>query len=176
MTNVNDLTTAGDLYARAFIEISTLAVQQHMMTPDEFVDMCTDGRIEKWLARDDEGDLIGMGVQTTYLDAWPLISTAFFERKWPELYAERKIWYVGFVCTRQDPPAPVATFAQIITAMSTPTRAADGISVMDYCTMNVMRGLPRGALNILKRSREGTRMSTIDQQSFVAYDFGENGI
>jgi hypothetical protein len=165
----------GDLYIDAFAEIHTLAVQRHMMTGEEFVALCTDDRIEKWLARGDEGDLIGMGVQTADLDAWPLVSPAYFERKWPKLYADRTIWYVGFVCTRQDPPAPIATFAEIITAMSEPTRAAGGISVMDYCTVNVARGLPKGALRILRRSLAGTQMEAIDQQTFVAYDFGENG-
>lgn len=176
MASLIQISAAGSLYVDAFLEISALAVQQHMVTPDQFLDMCEDDRIEKWFARDDEGDLIGLGVQTTDLDAWPLISPAYFERKWPKLYAERKIWYVGFVCTRQDPPAPVSTFAEIITAMSEAARAADGISVMDYCTANIMRGLPKGALRILKRSRDETRMQCIDQQSFVAYDFGENGI
>jgi hypothetical protein len=165
----------GDIYADSFLGISALAVQQHMMPAKEFIDMCTDDRIEKWLVRDVNGDLIGMGVQTTDLDAWPLISPAYFERKWPKLYADRTIWYVGFVCTRQDPPAPIATFAEIITAMSEPTRAAGGISVMDYCTVNVARGLPKGALRILRRSLAGTQMEAIDQQTFVAYDFGENG-
>lgn len=164
-----------DLYRTAFTEINALAAQRHMVTKREFNGVWTNDRIEKWLARDDEGDLIGMGVQTTDLDAWPLVSPAYFERKWPKLYADRTIWYVGFVCTRQDPPAPIATFAEIITAMSEPTRAAGGISVMDYCTVNVSRGLPKGALRILRRSLADTQMEAIDQQTFVAYDFGENG-
>lgn len=170
-----DAYAAWKLYESAFAEINALAAQRHMMTSDEFVDMWADKRVEKWLAPDDEGGLIGMGVQTTDLDAWPLISPAYFERKWPKLYADRKLWYVGFVCTRQDPPAPIATFAEIITAMSEPTRAAGGISVMDYCTVNVARCLPKGALRILRRSLPSTQMEAIDQQTFVAYDFGENG-
>jgi hypothetical protein len=166
---------AWNLCRRSFAEINALAVQRHALTPDEFMIEWNNDRIEKWFARDDDGDVVGMGVQTTDLDAWPLISPVYFERKWPKLYAERKIWYVGFVCTRQDPPAPISTFAEIITAMSEPTRQAGGISVMDYCTVNVGRGLPKGALRILKRSREETTMEAIDQQTFVAYDFGENG-
>lgn len=164
-----------DMYDQAFAEINTLAVQRHMMTESEQDAMMIDDRIEKWIARGDDGEPIGFGVQTTDLDAWPLISPAYFERKWPKLYAERKIWYVGFVCTRQDPPAPVSTFASIITAMSEPTRAAGGVSVMDYCTVNVARGLPKGALRILRRARTETTMEAIDQQTFVAYDFGGNG-
>jgi hypothetical protein len=158
-------------YSAAFEEVNALAVQRHLVTYDEFVDLWHDARIEKWTARDDDGALIGLGVQTADLDAWPLISPAYFERRWPDLYAERKIWYVGFVCTRQQPAAPIDTFAHIIRAMSAETRAAGGISVMDYCTANINRGLPKGAGRILARAGE-VWFDRIDEQAFYAYDFG----
>jgi hypothetical protein len=164
-----------DLYRSAFAEVNALAVQRHLMTYDEFDAMTTDPRVQKWIVLSDAGaapgEVIGLGVQTADLDAWPLISPAYFERRWSDLYAERKIWYVGFVCTRQEPAAPIDTFAHIIRAMSAETRAAGGISVMDYCTANVNRGLPRGAGRIL--AREGAvDYASIDSQVFYAYDFG----
>lgn len=163
------------LYRDAFADIDSLAVQRHLMTPAEFDGAWEDPNVQKWLATDDDGALIGLGVQTTDLAAWPLISPAYFRRRWPELYDARKIWYVGFVCTRQDPPAPIDTFGGIIRAMSAETRAAGGISVMDFCTANVERGLPKGSQNILNRAGR-IAMQEIDAQAFYAYDFGDNGV
>jgi hypothetical protein len=162
---------AWDLYRSAFAEVNALAVQRHLMNVTEFWGVWSDRDVQKWLATDDEGALIGLGVQTTDLNAWPLISPAYFERRWPDLYAERKIWYVGFVCTRQQPAAPIDTFAQIIRAMSAETRAVGGISVMDFCTANVDRGLPGAAGRLLARTGE-VEMDSIDAQTFYAYDFG----
>jgi hypothetical protein len=158
------------LYQDAFAEINVLAAQRHMMTEGEFMDAWFDKRVQKWISVDDHNELIGLGVQTTDLTSWPLISPAYFALKWPELYTAHKIWYVGFVCTRQDPPAPIDTFGAVIRAMSAETRAAGGISVMDYCTANVNRGLPKGALRLLSRAGE-VEMEPIDAQTFYAYDF-----
>jgi hypothetical protein len=168
---LGQLHEASFLYADAFHEISALAVQQHMMGAGEFIVLCADTRIEKWIARDPQGTMIGLGVQTTDLYAWPLISPAYFERRWPKLYAEHKIWYVGFVCTRQDPPAPVDTFGRLIRAMSAPTRAVGGISAMDFCAANTNRDLPRIAERLLS-SAGPLDMSVLDKQSFYAFDFG----
>jgi hypothetical protein len=168
-------TAAWDLYRTAFAEVNTLAAQSHLMTATEFWGVWDDENVQKWLATDDDGALIGLGVQTDDLNAWPLISPAYFERKWPQLYLERRIWYVGFVCTRQEPAAPIDTFAQIIRAMSAETRAAGGVSVMDYCTANVERGLPKAAGRLLGRAGK-VKMQAIDSQAFYAYDFGNNGI
>lgn len=166
---------AAHLYRGAFEEINALAVQRHMMTPAEFGDMWLDERIQKWTAIDDRGALVGLGIQTNDLAAWPLISIEFFERRWPKLYADQAIWYVGFVCTRQEPAAPVETFGELIRAMSAETRAAGGISVMDFCTANTNRGLVRAAKGILRRSGP-VEAETIDRQIFVAYDFGNNDL
>jgi len=173
--SVTDTGELWNMYESAFVEVNALAAQRHLMTGDEFASVMQDDRIEKWTARDDSGQPIGFGVQTTDLESWPLISPAYFRRRWPLLYDEHRIWYVGFVCTRQRPAAPLDTFPQIIIAMSERTRKAGGISVMDYCGVNVERGLPAGALRILQRARGTTAMQTVDAQHFHAYDFGNNG-
>ncbi|MGI8334838.1 hypothetical protein ACRYCC_33210 [Actinomadura scrupuli] len=155
------------LYQGAFEEINKHAVQRHMMTYEEFADAMEDTRIGKWLARDDDGGLVGMGIMTNDLTAWPLISPDYFEYHWPKEYLERKIWYIGFVCTRK-PTAPSSTFPALISEMYMPTVEADGIAVMDFAAANVARRLPEASSKILNRVVPTTGVN-IDTQHFWTF-------
>lgn len=169
---LRDLEAAWILYEHTFAPLAAIAVQRHVMTFKEFAEVMADPRLGKWVVTDDDsGDMVAMGVQTTELDAWPLISPAYFQAKWPGLYAASRIWYVGFVCVRH-PEAPPMTFARLITAMSAPTRAVGGISVMDFCNYNVDDlHIDRAAGMALRRADPGARGEEIDAQRFYAFHF-----
>jgi hypothetical protein len=158
------------MYREAFTDVSKLAAQQHMMTPIEFAKVAMDPAITKYVALDSERTIIGLGVMTDDLSAWPLVSPEFFANRWPAQYEERRIFYVGFVCTR--PGAPLSTFRDILAAMTEVIIAHRGIAIMDWCAHNVEeRKLASAVTRMLGRMHEGTVGQEIDRQSFWAYRF-----
>jgi hypothetical protein len=126
------------MYEATFAEIDGLAVQRHLMTSTEFHAVMIDSDVRKHLAYDGDRPrdrLVGQSVITNNLDAWPLISPRYFARRWPDLYAEKRIFYIGYVGTVKD--APAHTFRALISDMSREVFAADGMCVMDFCAHNV---------------------------------------
>ncbi|HEY2672978.1 MAG TPA: hypothetical protein VGJ07_21795 [Rugosimonospora sp.] len=157
------------LYYEAFRELNALAVQRHLMYRSEFDEVMLDRRVQKYLCLDDDAALCGLSTYSNDLDAVPLISPQYFERRWPRHYAERRIWYVGFVAVRAD--APLTTFTQLITAMHE-TSTRDAITALDVCARtDAVRHLPRSVRVLLHRISGNVRMERLDEQSYWLYEF-----
>ncbi|WP_213450371.1 hypothetical protein [Rhizomonospora bruguierae] len=162
---------AWELYHEAFRELNALAVQRHLMYRDEFDQVMLDARVRKYLCLGDDGSLCGLSTYTNHLEAVPLISPAYFARRWPEHYARRRIWYVVFVAVRQG--APVTAFPELIGAMHQ-TSTRDSITALDVCARtDEVRHLPRSVRALLRRISGPVRMERLDQQSYWLYDFPE---
>ena len=160
------------MYRQAFTDIDGLALQRHLMTRDEFGHAMSDDRVTKHLAHRGE-EWVGQAVITNQLDAWPLISPRYFQRRWPDHYQQRRIYYVGYVCTTPD--APITTFRDLIADMGQQVFDCDGIAVMDFCTANVLRNLPRATTHILTRLDERATPEHLDSQEFWAWRFDGPG-
>jgi len=161
---------AWTLYRDAFEELNALAVQRHLMYRDEFVKVMLDRRVQKYLALADDGSLCGLSTYTNDLHAVPLISPPYFERHWPEHYAQGRIWYVGFVAVKSD--APVTTFPELIEAMHRTSAVHNGITALDICgRTNEARHLPRAVRTLLHRLSGNVRMQRLDEQSYWLYEF-----
>jgi len=159
------------LYQDAFDELNTLAVQRHMMFPSEFDEVMRDSRVSKYLALTDEGHLCGIATYTNDLDAVPLIAPQYFERHWPEHYASRKIWYIGFVAVSPEHQGREA-FAQLVEQMYLVAATQNGLVGLDICSYNDdVRHMSRIFRLMISRVTENMRFSRIDQQSFWLYEF-----
>lgn len=151
----DQLTTAWDFYHERFAKVDEDTPQRHLMTYAEFVDMCMGPdatKVEKWRVLDDEDRLIGLAVYTNDLEAWPLVSWRYFQKRWPVHYAERRIWYCGFVAVADD--APMRTFATLIEQMYDHANGSRGLIAIDYATIRT--GLALGVekrLTALARNR-----------------------
>lgn len=166
-------------YRTAFEPINALAAQRHLMTYNEFETVMTDARVRKHFATVGGhlvadgtvigGQVVGMSVITNDLWAWPLISPAYFARRWPTHYRQNRIFYVGFVLAL--PNAPITTFRDLIADMAQPVFACQGIAVMDFCTANVDRKVPAATDRILHRLHPDTNGDRVDAQEFWAWRF-----
>jgi hypothetical protein len=164
---------AWELYHEAFKELNALAVQRHLMYRTEFDEVMLDSRVQKYLCLNDDGTLCGLSTYTNHLEAVPLISPQYFERRWPQHYAERRIWYVGFVAVQAG--APVTTFASLIGAMHE-TSTRDAITALDVCARtDEIRHLPRAVRVLLRRLSGNVRMERLDEQSYWLYEFPVTG-
>jgi hypothetical protein len=163
--------TAWELYSTAFREINALAVQRHLMYRSEFMEVMNDQRIQKYLCLDESGNLCGLSTYTNDLSSWPLISPEYFERRWPELYAQRKIWYCGFVAVL---PAGRNnnSFAELVEAMYLVAATQNGIIGLDFCQHNDdMRKMSRVVRLMLHRFSGDVQAERMDQQSYWLYQF-----
>lgn len=165
-----ELDDAWKLYEAAFQDLNTLTVQRHLMTRTEFDEVCWDIRVQKWLALDDSGQLCGLATYTNVLESMPLISPAYFQRRWPELFALSRVWYCGFVAV--DKIARSASpFVEMITGMYRVAERDGGVIGLDLCRYNdEVRHLGRVIRLSLHRISDGqVRAEVADQQNFMIY-------
>lgn len=159
------------LYDDAFQELNGLAVQRHLMYRDEFDSVMRDTRVEKYLCLDDTGTLCGMSTFTNHLDAVPLISPRYFQRRWPQHYAERRIWYVGFVAVHRD-GRTVNAFLELVEAMQLVVALRNGVVGLDVCRYNdEARNLSRAVGLLVRRITPEVRVERADEQSYWLYEF-----
>lgn len=171
---INDdelIETAWKMYEESFRDLNALAVQRHLMFRHEFEDVMRDGRVQKYLSLDDTGTLCGLSTYTNDLDAMPLISPQYFERRWPELYAQHKIWYCGFVAVLPSGRA-ISSFSDLVEAMYLFAAAQNGIIGLDFCQHNDdRRKMGRVIRLMLQRFSGKCEAEMMDAQQFWIYQF-----
>jgi hypothetical protein len=167
----SQLEEAWTLYYTAFRELNAFAVQRHLMYRSEFDEVMGDQRVQKYLCFDNDDVLCGLSTYTNDLDAVPLISPEYFARRWPELYAEHRIWYCGFVAIHPDSRNPSA-FYELVEAMYRLAATQNGIISLDMCRFNdESRRLSRVIPLMLHRLSGEVRTERMDDQSYWLYEF-----
>lgn len=156
-------------YVSIFREVDSLAINRHLMTYNEFSAVMQDQRIVKFFAYDG-GILQGMSVVTNELEAWSLISPAYFKRRYPDQYGAMQVWYIGYVGALRK--ASPATFGALLAAMY--EHVKDGISFMDFCSYNVdERNLASLSHLMMKRIDKTICTEKVDAQEFWMMSFPE---
>jgi GNAT superfamily N-acetyltransferase len=83
-------------YERGFAELRTKAAARMVMHCHEFEQQMRDPRILKYVARH-HGDPVGLATLATDLRAVDWISPEFYAARFPERYAEGRIYYLGWL-------------------------------------------------------------------------------
>lgn len=160
------------LYEVAFEELRTAAVQRHLMWRSEFDEVLADERVTKYVAVDETagGRCCALATATTDLAAMPLISPDYFAHRWPRLYLDRHIWYVGFVAIAPElQRGPL--FGQIVGDVARAAAAVGGVAAMDVSRQVSESRLPQTLARYFTRLAPGTRGVRLDEQSYWAYEF-----
>lgn len=152
-------------YRDAFNGLAATAVQRHVMHLGEWEDVMQDPRIWKFVATDD-GEFVGLSTITNDLEAWPLISPDYFRANYPAESARQDVWYIGFAFAVANRRAVLPYLLGAMYPLS-----HKGVSIMDFCTENVDRGLPEYTRGILEKVNPDVGMHLIDAQEFWAIDF-----
>jgi len=172
---VNDeelLQSLWELYSDAFRDLNSMAVQRHLMYRNEFDEVMRDQRVQKYLCLDDDGTLFGLSTYTNDLDAVPLIAPEYFERHWPDHYAARKIWYIGFVAVDPQVQGRRHAFAELVEEMYLVAATQNGLVGLDVCKYNDdVRNMTRIFRMMVSRLSDNMRFERIDQQSYWLYEF-----
>jgi len=163
---------AWGLYIDVFADLAAAAVQRHVMYHGEFVEVMGDKRVDKYLAHDDGGKLVGLATFTNDLDAVPLISPAYFQRHWPDLYAQGRIWYIGFVAVSRTGRAMNALAGLVEAMYAAVTSSGGGLVGLDVCRYNSeVRHVAQGVGWLVRRLDAGVRVERADEQSYWLYEF-----
>ena len=162
---------AWQLYYAAFSELNTMAVQRHLMYRHEFDEVMNDARVQKYLCVDDAGTLCGLSTYTNDLDAVPLIAPQYFERHWPEHYAGKRIWYIGFVAVHPKAQGR-HMFKQLVEQLYVTAATQNGLVGIDICSYNdEVLHFSHIFRSMVERLTANMRFQRIDQQSYWLYDF-----
>jgi hypothetical protein len=157
------------LYCDAFDELRASAVQRHLMHRHEFDEVMADERVVKVVGLGGElAAVVALATYTNELEAMPLISPEYFERRWPDLYATRRIWYLGFFAIHPE-HRRTGVFEAVIEDMWRVVQAGHGIAALDICRRNEKLGLPQAIEQTLVSLSPGTTASRVDEQAFWVY-------
>jgi len=159
------------LYTEVFDDLRFRAVRRQVMYRPEFDSVMTDRRVSKCLAQDDGGGLRGLSTFTNDLAAVPLISPEYFERRWPDRFAARRIWYCGFVAVRPGTENS-GVFAALVEAMYRAAAPQDGIIGLDLCRHDdQVSKVSRAVRLMLHRLSGDVRAQRADEQAYWLYEF-----
>lgn len=163
-----------DLYESAFQDLRSQAVQRHLMNDAEFKELMLDARVTKYVVRDPAtGRPAALATLTNDLAAVPLVSPEYFARHWPELYAQGRVWYVGFVAVEPEYQGSPA-MGHLIERLCADVSAAEGMFVLDICEHRSRRLLAAGIERIAGQHLPGLRRTRLDAQVFWGYEFPDS--
>jgi hypothetical protein len=157
-------------YRDAFDELRTRAVMRHVLYRHEFEAQMLDKRVDKYVVMDG-ATVVGLAAVTDDLEAVPGISPDYFAHRWPDHYAERRIFYVEFIAARPGRRG-VGVYVRLVRSMLERITAADGIAVADICSHNETQyGLPDMLGLAARRVTGAVRQERLDTQSYWLYEF-----
>ncbi|MFG2042101.1 hypothetical protein [Dactylosporangium sp. NPDC048998] len=120
---------------------------------------------------DDDGTIGGLSIYTNDLDAVPLIAPPYFARRWPQHYAERRIWYCGFVATSPTPGRPPRS-ASSSPRCTSPRRRRTVSSRWTSAAAPTRCGTwPHVVRLMLHRLSGDVKAQRIDEQQYWLYEF-----
>ena len=163
---------AWQLYREAFEDLRYAAVQRHLMHRAEFDEVMSDDRVEKYVAFADDGALAALSSLTNDLDAMPLISPDYFAHRWPSYYAQRRIWYLGFIAIATTQRRS-GVFETMIEKMWRVVRANAGVAALDLCARNETRQLDAAITRTLTALTPEVVPLRLDTQAFWAWELPE---
>ncbi len=162
------------LYETAFAPLRTLAVARQVLHPAEFRDELTDPRIQKHVARTDEGKPVGLTTLTRHLETVPWISPEYFATRFPQHAERNAIYYAGF--TLVDPSARQGAAFHVMIESVVRILAVERAAVgWDICAYNNSRFSFADALRTAVGEQANVEIAVEDSQTYYAARFIEGG-
>jgi hypothetical protein len=154
------------LYEDAFAPLARAAVQRQTLFREEFYEAMTDERIFKFVLWDDD-EPVGMAWVATDLAAVPWVSPDYFAHRFPEHFAEGRIYYFGDLLMAPSHQRD-GSLNRLTDELTTFVLRNDGMIAFDCAGVNeqVVPGLCRAALD---RQGAHVRAEELDAQHYFAF-------
>jgi hypothetical protein len=157
------------VYVAAFGPLRTNAAARHLLTADEFADEMTDERIEKYVARGEDGEPVALTTLTTDFTAVPWISPDYYAARYPDHFARGALFYLGYTLVHPEHERR-GVFARIAARIVRRLSEARAVCAFDVCGYNDdVHGIGK-SIAALSRSLDMS-MDTIDVQTYYAATF-----
>jgi len=82
------------LYHTAFRKLNENSPSRQSFTMGEFMKLMGDGEMTKFILRDIDGKIVGLGLATNNLSKVPWISQDFFRKRYPLHFENRIVYYI----------------------------------------------------------------------------------
>ena len=153
------------LYVDTFGDLAIKAVARQLLHEDEFMQEMLDHRVDKYLARDEDGVPVAMCTLTRHLETVPWISPAYFAHHYPEHTARKAVYYLGFVLVAHEHRRS-RLFLELIRQVAETLVAKRAMCAYDICSYNnEVIGLA-DAIGSLLQGLADVRVETIDTQTY----------
>ena len=167
-----DLDTAQSLYEfylEEFGELATKAVARQVLHKHEFMDAMDDERVHKYLARDQQGQVVAMCTLTSHLETVPWVSPAYFTHRYPEHAARGAVYYLGFVLVRRQCRRS-RLFRQLIERVVEVLVSERAVCSYDICGLNDDHMLG-GNIEALLHGISDVEVAPVDAQTYYTAMF-----
>lgn len=124
-----------DLYLASFGPLRTRAAARQVLHEDEFFQEMVDPRVWKYVACDADGQAVGLTTLTRDLETVPWISPEYYQARFPQHFARRAVFYLGFTLVQRG-TRNVGAFTAMIEAVAERVRESRGICGYDICAFN----------------------------------------
>lgn len=153
------------LYVETFRGLAVKAVARQLLHEHEFMEEMLDHRVDKLVARDEDGEPVAMCTLTRHLETVPWIEPAYFAHHYPEHTARDAVFYLGFILVNQA-HRRAHLFIDLIARVTDMVIAREGMCAYDACAFNRdVLGLP-AAVETLINGMATFDVSVIDSQTY----------
>ena len=153
------------LYVDTFGDLATKAVARQLLHEHEFMEEMYDERVDKYLARHTDGQVVAMCTLTNHLETVPWISPDYFAHHYPEHTARGAVYYLGFILVAHEHRRS-HVFLEMIQRVA--ERLVDGraMCAYDICAHNVeVLGLADAIASMLTGVAD-VHITTVDTQRY----------
>jgi ribosomal protein S18 acetylase RimI-like enzyme len=162
-----------ELYERAFDPLRWAAAAPHTMSREHFAQLLADKRVVKHVVFDTQRDNrpCGIATLTNDLSSYEYVSPEYFAHRWPEEFAQGRVWYVAFLAVDPDYQG-TGTVAHLVGSICQVVSETGGVVGLDVCGYNEQAiRLPAALLRLGRTFSPGVTHQRVDTQSYWAYEF-----
>lgn len=165
--------TSGRLWQRyreTFAHLAAKAAHRQTLTREEFAEEMREPRIWKYVGFDGE-EPVALGTLTRHLETMTWVSPDYFAARWPEEYAQGRVFYIGFVMLDKHNQSR-GRFNELAQPMVRAIADARGVAGFDVCRYNAeTQNLLIGGLRAITGPTDVPDLETIDTQTYLAISF-----
>ncbi len=158
------------LYRLAFEPIRALSVARQVLTEAEFSAQMQHERVAKYIAWNDAGEPVGLTTLSNDLTTTPWVNPDYFARHYPEQWARRAVYYLGF--TIAHPSLRHRRIVDAIVAVGLQEAVEQkAVIAYDVCSFNNERLRFTDRVTALLANAPNARLEQLDTQSYSCVIF-----